>query len=217
MEIIKIEMKEIHSFIGNKLKENLSKFNFNKTKKLMERDNTQKIDLIRWYAKKYNKNEHLLLSFTSLIRHKMVDGLYEKLFGCKFGTENMIWFNYDDDLYGKGHTSFDIKTMDDLKDIMDKTVKCYKNEGEDFFNQFNSDSDFYKYTCVDKKDESWSENPALKRIMLCYIIDKSYINEIHKYNIKCCTSVPSGTDYYIKKYNDGIKILNKYYGEELFE
>jgi hypothetical protein len=213
MEIIDLEMKEIHSIIGNKLKENLSNFKFNKLKKQMERNSELKIDIISWYMKKYIQNKHLLLSFTTLIRHKLIDELYEKLFNSKIGTENIILFN-SHSLYESGKTSFDIKTMEDLNKTMIKVVEYYITEGNNFFSQFNKDNDFYKYTCIDKKLESWSEKPALKRIMLCYLVDKVKIDEIHRYNIECCTSASSGTDFYIKKYEEGIKTLNEYYGEK---
>ena len=86
MEIMKVEMKEIHNCIGNKLKECIS-FKFVKVNNQMERINEFKIDTIKWNTKKYSKNKHLLLSFTILIRHKIIDELYEKLFNCKTGEQ----------------------------------------------------------------------------------------------------------------------------------
>jgi hypothetical protein len=45
----------------------------------MERDRELKIDTISWCAKKYIQNKHLLLSFTILIRHKLIDELVDKI------------------------------------------------------------------------------------------------------------------------------------------
>ena len=214
MEVFNTKMKEIHNIIGKKLEESLFNFKFNKTKKRLERKNELKIDAIVWNCKKYHSKKYLLLSFTILIRHKMIDKLYEKLFDCKFETENLIWF-YDKKLYEKRGEPFNIQTMEELNNVMEKTVKYYKNEGNNFFNQFNKDIDFYKYTCIDKRQDAWAENVSLKRIILCYLVDKNNIIEIHKYNMECCKSVPSGTDYYLNKYYNGIKIINEYYGEEI--
>ena len=214
MEIFNTEMKEIHNIIGKKLEEGLDGFKFNKNRKRLERKNELKIDSIVWDGKKYHSRKNLILSFTILIRHKIVDELYEKLFDCKFETENLIWFN-DNRLYENGDETFDIHTMEELNNVIEKTVKYYKNEGNNYFNQFNKDIDFYKYTCIDKRQDAWAENVSLKRIILCYLVDKTNITEIHKYNIECCKSVPSGTDYYLNKYYNGIKIINEYYGEEI--
>jgi hypothetical protein len=208
MEIMKVKMKEIHNYIGNKLKECMD-FKFVKANSQMERINEFKIDTIKWNAKKYSKNKHLLLSFTILIRHKIIDELFEKLFNCKTGTEYMIWFHDTDKIYGSGHTSFVIKTMENLNDAIEKMLNYYRTDGNIYFNQFNND--------IDKKLDSWSEKPALKRLILCNIVDKNNITKIHNYNMNCCTSVPSKTDFYIKRYNSGIKILNTYFGEKVIE
>ena len=50
MEIMKIEMKEIHNYIGNKVKECMD-FKFVKANNQMERINEFKIDIIKWNAK----------------------------------------------------------------------------------------------------------------------------------------------------------------------
>jgi hypothetical protein len=129
----------------------------------------------------------------------------------------LTWLNDNDKLYGNGETSFDIKTVDDLNKTIENTVEYYKDYGNNFLNNFNSDNDFYEYICVNKKLNGWSEKTALKRIILCYMVDKNNLNKIHKYNIECCTSVPSGTDFYISRYYKGIKVLNEYYGVKIIE
>jgi hypothetical protein len=212
MEIINVQMKEIHGFIGNKLKENLFDFKLNKQKKQMERNNELKIDLITWHGIKYIKNEHFVLSFTSLIRHKIADKIYEELFTCNETTKNIIWLN-DKKLYGNERTSFDIKTISELNETMDNVINYYRDIGCNFFNQFNNDFDFYKYICVENKLPIYNVVHGLKRILLCSIVKKDNINEIHKNNIEL------GDKKYFsaEEYYTGIKKLNKYYNEEIIK
>jgi hypothetical protein len=212
MEIINIGMKEINDIIGNKLKENLFDFKFNKPKKQLERNSELKIDIIKWHGMKYIKNGHFIISFTNLIRHNPVDKIYEELFTCNETTKNIIWLN-DDKLYGNGNTSFDIKTLAELNETTDNVVNYYKNIGYNFFNQFNNDFDFYKYICVDNKLPVYNAVHGLKRIILCYIVEKNNINKIHKDNME----IGDKKYFSIADYYDGIKILNKYYNEEIIK
>lgn len=203
-------MKEINDFIALSLREKLTGFMYSRTKKRLERKSKFKVDAISWHCKKYGEILHL--SFCGLVRHNEIDGLYENLFSTPQGKEFAVWNGFS----GLGDTNesnqYHIQSSEGLGFVLEQVSVYLREQVKTFYNQLITDNDFLQYLYQDKKIESYSETFALKRIMLCCLTEKNIINDVHRYNLSCCQAPPSGTDFYLKRYKEGLRVLDKYYG-----
>ena len=208
-------MNEIHELIGFSLQKELSDFAYSKSRKQSERKNNLKTDVISWNCGKYGDKLHL--SFCGLIRHNKIDSLYEELFQISKGKEYAVWDSFNELGDTKESTQYHALTKTDLNAIVEQVVLFMKTRGLLFFDKITDDEQFFRYLCIEKNIESYSAVFALKRIMFCCLFDRSYLSEVHKYNLECCESAPSGTNFYTKQYLMGLEILENYYGNlEIF-
>lgn len=206
-------MKEVHDFIGLNLQEALSEFTYSRAKKRLERKSKTKLDIISWHCAKYGETLHL--SFCGLIRHNEIDSLYENLFEITKTKESCIWNGFNSLGDTNESTQYHIYSPSELHMVVSKVSEYLIEQDKSFFNQIVTDNDFYQFLCVERHIESHSEIFALKRILFCYLVDKSAIPQIHRYNLSCCQSAPSQTDFYIKRYEKGLQIIEQFYGDSI--
>lgn len=206
-----MSMKEINNYIGFTLQEKLTEFIYSRTRKQLERKSNFKVDVISWNCRKYGEILHL--SFCGLIRHNEIDGLYETLFNTPKDKEFVIWDGFSGLGDTSANTQYHIQSVKNLGRVLAQVSLYMQERIEAFFNRFVSDSDFLRCLYQDKKIESYNEIFALKRIMLSCLLDKTLINDVHRYNLSCCQSAPSGTDFYVKLYKKGLLVLQKYYAD----
>lgn len=203
-------MKEINDFIGLSLRGKLTGFVYRRTKKQLERKTKFKADVISWHCVKYGETLHL--SFCRLVRHNEIDGLYENLFGMPQGKEFAVWNGFSGLGGTNGSNQYHIRSSEELESVLEQVSLYLREQAEIFYNQLITDNDFLQYLYQDKKIESYSEAFALKRVMLCRLTGKDIINDVHRYNLSCCQAPPSGTDFYLKRYKEGLRVLDEYYG-----
>jgi hypothetical protein len=210
-QIKNIPMKEIHDFVGQYLQKKLTGFIYSKTKKQVERKSKFKIDAISWDCAKYGETLHL--SFCGLIRHNEIDSLYEKIFNIAKWKEPAIWDGFSELGDTEESTQYHIKSLEQMKVILEKVSSYFQEKIKTLFDCIVSDNDFLRYLYHGKRfDSYWNEHFALKRIMFCNSVDKSIIGEVHQYNLVCCQSAPSGDDFHVQEYQEGLRVLNNYTG-----
>lgn len=210
-----LSVKYIHDYIGDSFRAQLSDFSYIKSRKQVERKLDIRTDVISWQIGKYGDTFHV--SFCVLIRHHKIDGLYEKLFHLTAGKEYAIWDNFSELGDNEQNTQYHIKSENELVNVISQVIAYMQKHGVSFFDMFKSDFDFYSYLCVNKQISSYSEVFGLKRIMFCFLSNKKALNDLNAYNIQCCTLPPSGTDFYINSYYEGLSVLENHYGKMPFE
>jgi hypothetical protein len=164
---------EIHNIIGHFLENGLVDFSFNIKKKRLEKIYDTKTDIIGWKLVKYPNKSLIKLSFIAKIRHNFVDSKIEKIYNKKYFTLHSIDNCFIGELGNikqkEKFSYYKIHTQEELMVVLDEVLHFLKNTGDNFFNKYVTDYDFYKYYILENNMANYSyKNSSSKRKDMFY-------------------------------------------------